>query len=288
MESDKRSALASVSAVIAVLLSLEGCPTPLRPTGQAGLPASTAVGVAPTAPGSVQATGHEGQPYDVDSRESLLTILAFRGGALAKAGHNHVIASHDLTGTFYVPGDALRCNFELHMPVGSLAIDEADLRAREGPEFPKDVPDSAKEGTRRNMLSEALLNGSEFPEITLTAQRLTAGTPGSMGAIGGSVQAEVRMTVRGQAHTITVPVSYTLADGMLVASGDLPIKQSDLGLTPFSAMLGALQVQDEMRVRFRIVARQAQTRGAGGTGGAGGAEGGSSLFASQQQESAVR
>jgi len=37
------------------------------------------------------------------------------------------------------------------------------------------------------------------------------------------------------------------------------LKQSELGLTPFSALLGALQVQDEMRVRFRIVARAAGT-----------------------------
>jgi hypothetical protein len=46
----------------------------------------------------------------------------------------------------------------------------------------------------------------------------------------------------------------------LIVSGELPIKQTDLGLTPFSAMLGALQVQDELRVRFRIVARRAQTK----------------------------
>jgi hypothetical protein len=38
-------------------------------------------------------------------------------------------------------------------------------------------------------------------------------------------------------------------------SGEMPLRQSDLGLTPFSAMLGALQVEDEMRVKFRIVAR---------------------------------
>jgi hypothetical protein len=33
------------------------------------------------------------------------------------------------------------------------------------------------------------------------------------------------------------------------------VRQSDLGLTPFSALLGALQVQDEVRLRFRILAR---------------------------------
>jgi polyisoprenoid-binding protein YceI len=190
----------------------------------------------------------------VVASESLLTILAFRGGALAKAGHNHVIASHDVSGTFYVPQEVLRSTFELHVPVAQLTIDEPGLRAQEGPDFPAEVPESAKEGTRRNMLSEALLNGAQYPELTLVSQRIAPG------AMGSSVQADVQITVRGQSHTIPVPVAYSLSGGELVASGDVPLKQTDLGLTPFSAMLGALQVQDELRVRFRIVARLSQTR----------------------------
>jgi polyisoprenoid-binding protein YceI len=190
----------------------------------------------------------------VVSSESLLTILAFRGGALAKAGHNHVIASHDVSGTFYVPDDVLKSTFELHVPVAQLTIDEPALRVKEGPDFPTDVPDTAKEGTRHNMLSEALLNGAQYPEFTLVGQRMQQGT------MGTSVQADVQITIRGQSHVIQVPVAYTLNGGDLVAAGELPVKQTDLGVTPFSAMLGALQVQDEMRVKFRIVARQATLR----------------------------
>jgi len=75
--------------------------------------------------------------------------------------------------------------------------------------------------------------------------------------------AEVQVTIRGQTRSLSVPVTYSFEDTRLVVSGELPLKQSDLGLTPFSAMLGALQVQDELRVRFRIVAREAQTKAGG-------------------------
>ena len=51
-----------------------------------------------------------------------------------------------------------------------------------------------------------------------------------------------------------------LIQGLFTYSGELPLRQSDLGLTLFSAMLGALQVQDEMHVSFRIVARAAEPR----------------------------
>jgi polyisoprenoid-binding protein YceI len=240
--------LLGVSVAGILLLSLGGCPT--HPQGPE--PSSSAkIAQSPPTPPPQR---HEGRPFDVASRESLLTILAFRGGTLAKVGHNHVIASHDVTGTFYVPEDVSHSTFELHIPVGQLAIDEPDLRAQEGPDFPKDVPDSAKEGTRRNMLSEALLNGAQYSEIILTAQHIDTTTPGSQ------VRADVQIAVRGQTHTISVPVTYSLSNGQLTASGELPLKQSDLGLTPFTAMLGALAVQDEMKVRFHFVAHEATTR----------------------------
>jgi polyisoprenoid-binding protein YceI len=250
MRSDTRLLLSACSAGLLVM-SLAGCPT--RPQGPEASSASK-IGVVAPPPGSPQAPRHEGRPFDVASRESLLTILAFRGGTLAKVGHNHVIASHDVSGTFYVPDDVASSTFELHIPVAQLVIDEADLRAKEGPDFPTDVPDSAKEGTRHNMLSEALLNGAQYPDITLVSQHLEPTTPGSQ------IRADVQVTVRGQTHTMSVPVVYSLVNGDLTASGELPLKQTDLGLTPFSAMLGALAVQDEMRVKFHFVAHAATTK----------------------------
>ena len=227
----------------AVLLavSLAGCPT--RPH-------------APSAPGQpVLAPAHEGRPYEVVPDESLLTILVYRAGALAVAGHNHVIASHRLAGTVYVPSDPGRATFELRFAVADLTVDEPALRAKEAStDFPPDVPDSAKEGTRRNMLSEALLDAAHSPQIVLRSERLErpAGGP------EGNLVAHVQVSVRDQQRSLTAPVHYELNADEVVASGELPLKQTDLGLTPFSALLGALQVQDEMKVRFRIVARATQ------------------------------
>src|SRR5262249_1996618 len=143
--------------------------------------------------------------------------------------------------------------FELHIPVAQLTIDEPELRAQAGPEFPGEVPESAREGTRRNMLSDALLDAAQYPQLTLSSQHLEAVAPGSSLRVGG------QGNIRGQSLRLAVPVTYSLGNGALVASGDLPIKQTELGLKPFSALLGALQVQDELHVRFHIVARQAAT-----------------------------
>jgi hypothetical protein len=243
-----------LSGVVLLAFLLSGCP--LRPL--------------PTAPPPVAAetpAPHEGVPYDIVAEESLLTLRVYRGGTLASAGHNHLIALHALTGTVYVPADVMRTSFEAHIPVAAFTVDEAALRAQEhSPDFPADVPDAAREGTRRNMLGEALLDSEHSPQIVLQAVRLepagqpAPGTGSDAGGEARAVLARVQTTVRGQVRTISVPVRYEFAAGALIASGEAALRQSELGLTPFSALLGALQVQDEMRVRFRIVARAASAR----------------------------
>jgi hypothetical protein len=253
-----------------LLATLAGCP--LRPPAAippaaAPPPAAQAAGVAPL----------QGEPYDIDGPASLLTILVYRGGALASVGHNHVIASHQLSGSIYVPADIRRSRCEIHVPVATLSVDEASLRAQpSGADFPPDVSESAKEGTRHNMLGDALLDAGEFPEIVLHASLdADAGPAGDGGGAApgaapasdaapasatGTLLAQVQATVHGRQRSFAVPVRYELSAGTLTVSGATSLRQSELGLTPFSAMLGALQVQDEMRVAFRIVAHVAQTR----------------------------
>lgn len=223
----------AISLLLAALL-LAGCPVRLGPAPSAPKPAE-----------SVPA--REGRPYTVIPTQSLVSILVFRGGALARAGHNHVIASHDVTGTVYVSSNIVHSSFAVRIPVASLSIDEPRLRALEGEEFRSQIPSSAREGTRRNMLSPAVLDGERYPMIELSGGPLEHTAQG--------LRARVRVEIRDQVRTIQVPLRYEIKTDEVLAVGELPLRQTELGLTPFSALLGALQVQDEMKVRFRVLAR---------------------------------
>lgn len=179
----------------------------------------------------------------------MLEVLVFRGGALARLGHNHVIASRSMTGTAWVPEHPAEASFEIHVPVQEFTIDDAKLRADEGPDFAAEVPDSAREGTKKNMLSEAMLDGARYPEIVLRSRRLDT--------TGEGLLAQVSVSVRDQVHTVAVPLRYELRADELLVRGEVRLKQTDIGLTPFSLLGGALRVEDEMTVKFSVLARAA-------------------------------
>ena len=222
--------------------ALAACPTrPPPPPAQVSAPPPPP----PVAP-------HTGQPYDIVAADSLLTLRVYRGGALASAGHNHLIASHTLAGTIYVPGEVLKASCEVRLAVAELTVDEPQLRAAEpAADFPPEVPQSARDGTRRNMLGPALLAADEYPEVVLRAVRLEPATAAAPRMLIAYLDAQVR----DQHRTISVPVAWELAGDTLTVTGETALRQSELGLTPFTALMGALAVQDEMRVRFRIAAR---------------------------------
>jgi polyisoprenoid-binding protein YceI len=230
---------AFVLLVASVLLwGLAGCRT--SPPREKSLPEA-----APTADFAIPANSTE---YQVVSGESLLQILVYRGGAMARLGHNHVIASNRLEGSVYVTEDPAQTRFDVRFPVNELTIDEPEQREKAGAEFPPGVPENARIGTRNNLLSEALLDGANHPEIRLRATDvLLAGEGYDIG---------VEITIKDQVRVVRVPAKVVRSDGALTATGEFPLKQSELGLEPFSVAMGTLVVLDEMKVRFELTARR--------------------------------
>jgi hypothetical protein len=219
------------------------------------VPIGPAVSVPPIDQGSA------GTLYRIDERESELRILVYRAGPLARLGHNHVMVNRRLGGAVNFGGAAGSSAFWLNVPSAAFDVDGAQARADEGADFAAAVPDEAKAGTLQNMLSAAVLDAAEFPAITVrsiaVASPQGAGGRGTAGATEATrtMVASVAIGVAGHESMIDVPFELQVESGRLSATGTLELRQSALGLVPYSLMLGALQVQDQMTIKFKIVAQ---------------------------------
>jgi hypothetical protein len=55
---------------------------------------------------------------------------------------------------------------------------------------------------------------------------------------------------------MTIPATLKLEGDHLEASGEIELSHKQLGLKPFSALLGSLRVAEQMKFKYRIRARK--------------------------------
>lgn len=195
------------------------------------------------------AWGQQAGSYAVVPGESGLHWLVYKAGALSRLGHNHTIAAGDLRGTVEVsPSKLEESRFDLEFSVADLVVDDPQLRSTLGEDF-SSVPTSDDiAGTRRNMLSEGVLNGEQFPKIRLVGTGPTRRD--------GADSLAVTIELLGRAVQVVVPTEVTFEGDVLRAKGTFELNHADLGMKPFSVMMGALQVGEKLSFSYDVVARK--------------------------------
>lgn len=229
-----------VPALAAMSLLLAGCQS--TPAKQAS--------AAPT--GGLRSTPAAGSVhYAVDPRRSEVEFFVYKAGSLAAFGHNHTVEARQFSGDVYLAPDFKDSIFSLKLPVKDFEIDRAEARDAAGPDFASHPSASDIEGTREHMLGEDSLDADKYPDVSIQ----------SVSVSGEEAKAEmtVRITLHGTARDVKVPVSVSRDGDDLSASGSFDLRQSEFGMQPYSALGGALQVADVLKVQFKIVSHKQRT-----------------------------
>jgi hypothetical protein len=221
--------------LLSLCLGLAACPRPIKaPPPAPGLPPVPSADVA----GATL--------YEIDAQASELHILVYRGGTLARLGHNHVMSSRSLAGRVWMQPQFAASGFELSFPVAELIVDDPDARRAAGDDFPPEIPPADKEGTRKNMLRAEVLDAQRYPRVEVRSVK-----------VSGTLQAPqvlARVTVKSSSRDLPTPMTVKVIGDRLTVSGELEILQTDFGIKPFSMALGALEVQDRLLVRYKLEA----------------------------------
>jgi hypothetical protein len=183
-----------------------------------------------------------GEPvFRVDPARSMVVVEVRRAGSLARLGHDHVVASHDVQG-YVAPNDG---RADLYVPLDRLVVDEPALRAEAG--FDTVPTESDIEGTLHNMLTR-VLEVENYPFARIAVSDVNPGT--------GEGVVNVAIVLHGVTRTTRIPLRIENTADDIVVSGNVMIRQTDFGMTPLSILGGAVQVADDVQLRFRILARR--------------------------------
>lgn len=200
----------------------------------------------PDFPSSFYSTLPREDVFRIIPARSKLTIKVFRSGALAKLGHNHVIISHELDGFVYLADDMGKARADLFVPVASIVVDDVAERTAAGSDFTTQPTASDIEGTRANMLGPKLLDAQQWPFVLVHVAPMHVGTD--------STQLQLSITVRDQTATVAVDARWQRIGKELAIESAFKIDHATLGLTPFSALGGALRVADQIDIAVSVVA----------------------------------
>jgi hypothetical protein len=201
--------------------------------------------------------------FRVSPEGSTAYARVYRGGALARLGHDHVVSAEPPEGLLAVlpaEGGVSAVVGDFYAALGDLVVD--DRRLRSALDFDTEPSDEDRDGTRRNML--AALNAAEHPwlrirvDLTLPQTAGAASRRDSMpeSTAGGeqSIPADVQVTLAGVSRGYRTDVVVRVDGQQVFGRGNLQILQSDFDIETFSVMGGALTVQDRIDLSFAIMA----------------------------------
>lgn len=234
---------------------------PVRPAGCAALLLATAcvapdIEDLPRAPATLpdafpearylQAAAAGQLVYAIDPGSSLVRVYVHRDGPLAHLGHEHVIAGREING--YVAREigetdgAVVAEGHLYAALANMVVDDPELRAEAG--FDKEISDSARLGTKSNMLES--LDARQFPFVMLYVTAVLENDAVTNATVNATI------TLAGVTQSQTVPVKVALGRGTLDVDGKFSLRQTDFDIEPHTALGGAIAVMDRFDIEFEI------------------------------------
>jgi polyisoprenoid-binding protein YceI len=167
-----------------------------------------------------------------------LLVHTRREGLAAKIGHDLAIEITDWSADVELPdGDPAQARITVRVGLGSLAV-------REGTGGAAPLTDTDRRDISRN--AGKALAVDRYPVATFTADRVQPGA----GTIDGTLTL----------HGVTCPVQLQVSEvGPGRYRGTTTVTQSEYGIRPYSAFLGALRIRDAVEVEFEVDVGRAAT-----------------------------
>ena len=184
------------------------------------------------------------EAYKIDSQKSKVEIQVAREGFFKAFGHDHLVSAKEFSGEVQLDSS----KFENSSV--SFTVEAKSLTVLDPGESEKDRKD-----VQTTMLGEQVLDVARYPQIQFSSSRVKVVSK-KKGVY--ELQVEGELALHGAKKAVTVPVrAQILEDGTLSVYVEVPLLQSDYGITPIKIAGGTVRVKDRLKLTFQILARKA-------------------------------
>jgi polyisoprenoid-binding protein YceI len=177
------------------------------------------------------------EPGQIDLKRSRVYVFVGKTGL----GHEHGIEGKIKFGVIHLGAAADAGTIEFD--VTSFTAD-TDL-ARKYVGLQGSTSASTREQVNKNMLGPDVLNVRKYPAATFKVESALHKKTKERKPV---VELKGKFTLHGKTSPLTVYAQPSQKDGQWNLRGDFSIRQTDFGITPYSAALGTVGVADQLRI----------------------------------------
>lgn len=164
------------------------------------------------------------QTHTLGPENGTLTVQTMKGGAAAKAGHDLLLEVTSWQGTLELGPESQ----------ASLRADPRSMRVREGTGGMTSLGDDDKTNIEQT-IDDEVLKGAP---IEFRSSEVARSPEGDRLTVSGELELGGRRA----------PITFELSVEGGRLTGSATVKQTDLGIKPYSALFGTLKVLDEVQV----------------------------------------
>jgi polyisoprenoid-binding protein YceI len=175
--------------------------------------------------------------YGLGPRDGTVLVRTARDGLAARVGHDLVLEIARWAATLTVPDHVL----EGLRVAATLDAQSLEVRDGSGGAMPLSVKDITD--ITRNALD--LLQADRYPDLVFESTVITPADDGRI-EVGGE------LTIVGVTRPIRFVADVLESDGVTRVTARAPVLQSEWGIKPFRAFMGALKVRDQVEVAVDV------------------------------------
>jgi polyisoprenoid-binding protein YceI len=177
--------------------------------------------------------------FNIVAGESSFTVFVAKDGALARLAHDHNMGVKTFSGKVTIQNNNPSAStLELDADARSLVILD-QISAKDKAEI-------------TNNMNNSVLESAKFPKIAFRSTSISNFTQNGTNA---SFTVNGDLTLHGATKRIAIPVNVAQSGASLRATGTYMLRQTDFGIKPYSAFLGAIKIKNEVVIKFNIVAK---------------------------------